>query len=62
MNFTTFIRALFFLFLSSLLTVVDAKPITLSLEPRDVWTPPITDPNNGTVWIVGEKRIVTWYV
>ena len=60
MHFTTFIRALSLLFLSSLLTLVNAKPIALNLEARDVWTPPITDPNNGTVWIVGEKRIVTW--
>jgi hypothetical protein len=32
------------------------------LAPRDVFNPTITDPHNGTVWVVGEKEMVTWYV
>ena len=41
---------------------VEAKAVERALKvKRDVWDPPITDPTEGTVWIVGDTVQVTWY-
>ena len=53
MLFSTFSRATAFF---TLLAVVTASP----LEKRDVWTPPVLNPNSNTVWVVGETATVTW--
>ena len=47
-----------FLVLSLLAALVRAVP----LSPRDVYNPPITNPNAQTVWHPGEVQLVTWYV
>jgi len=36
------------------------NPITLA--SRDVWAPPIIEPNAGTTWIEGSTVTATWYV
>ena len=41
------------------LFTVQASPIP-DLERRDVFTPPILDPHEGTVWKSGEERTVVW--
>ena len=33
-----------------------------SLAQRDVWNPKITSPGASTVWVVGSKVTVTWFV
>ena len=40
-----------------------AAPVVFSsLSERDVWAPPVTNPNPGTVWKIGSSQTVTWYV
>jgi hypothetical protein len=46
------------LLFSALAYLVSAAPIVFT--NRDVWAPPITQPHNGTVWVVGEEVVVTW--
>ncbi|KAI1791750.1 hypothetical protein LXA43DRAFT_1010342 [Ganoderma leucocontextum] len=31
-------------------------------EKRDVYVPPVLYPHNGTVWTIGQRHNVTWYV
>ena len=33
-----------------------------SRAAQDVFDPPVTYPTEGTVWTVGQKQNVTWYV
>ncbi|KZP20300.1 hypothetical protein FIBSPDRAFT_861820 [Athelia psychrophila] len=54
---TSSLFALFFA-LCSALSLTSAAP--MSLDQRDVWSPPITYPHTGTVWKVGAKYNVTW--
>ncbi|KAF9024654.1 hypothetical protein BDZ89DRAFT_1162147 [Hymenopellis radicata] len=35
-------------------------PLSLQVAPRDVYTPPVTDPTTGTVWTVNDTVTVTW--
>ncbi|KZP01954.1 hypothetical protein FIBSPDRAFT_880668, partial [Athelia psychrophila] len=56
---TTSLFALFFALFSAL-SLTSAAP--LSLDKRDVYAPPVTYPHTGTVWKVGAKHNVTWYV
>ncbi|KAF5382314.1 hypothetical protein D9757_008489 [Collybiopsis confluens] len=49
-----------FLFFTILFTISNAVPV--SLQQRDVYTPPITYPAAGTVWNKGEVHNVTWDV
>ncbi|KAH7913684.1 hypothetical protein BJ138DRAFT_1145500 [Hygrophoropsis aurantiaca] len=44
----------FFTFFS----IVSASPIQVS--QRDVWTPDVTAPTTGAIWIIGETYTVTW--
>ncbi|KAI0926917.1 hypothetical protein AcV5_007589 [Taiwanofungus camphoratus] len=44
-----------FFFLLSFFALVSAYPVI-----RDVFVPPVTSPNRGTVWVVGQKYNVTW--
>ncbi|KAF7966748.1 hypothetical protein HWV62_37229 [Athelia sp. TMB] len=53
----TSLFSLFFALLSAL-SLASAAP--LSLDSRDVYTPPVTYPHSGTVWKVGERHNVTW--
>jgi hypothetical protein len=46
------------LFFFGLLAVVSAVPML----KRDVFVPPIEYPHAGTVWKVGQKHNVTWFV
>jgi hypothetical protein len=59
MNF--FVVTLFgFFFLA-----VQASPLfapRATLNELDVWVPTITSPIESTVWRIGEKKTVTWYV
>ena len=61
MQFTTtsFFLTLFFA-LFSMISLVNALPA--GLGRRDVYDPPVLYPNSSTVWKVGEKYNVTWYV
>ncbi|KAG6827275.1 hypothetical protein H0H92_012511 [Tricholoma furcatifolium] len=52
------IRALATVLLASLLVMTQALAIDVSR--RDVFTPPVTYPHAGTVWIVQEHHNVTW--
>ncbi|KZP20302.1 hypothetical protein FIBSPDRAFT_861826 [Athelia psychrophila] len=54
---TTSLFALFFALFSAL-SLTSAAP--LSLDTRDVWSPPVTYPHTGTVWKIGAKHNVTW--
>ena len=54
------IAYLFALVLSFLMTVVVAAPV--QLEDRDVFVPPVVLPNAESVWKIGTKQIVQWYV
>jgi hypothetical protein len=54
---STTITTFVYLLLTSFVTVL-ATPVNLEL--RDVYTPPILYPHEGTVWIVGEHHNVTW--
>ncbi len=54
MKFTTALAALLF---GAVTQVVHAAPAN---EARDVWTPPILYPHNGTVWYSGQRHNVTW--
>jgi hypothetical protein len=46
-----------FFALFALFTLVTAAP---TLSPRDVFSPPVTYPCNGTVWRIGHRYNVTW--
>ncbi|KAF7370070.1 hypothetical protein MSAN_00637000 [Mycena sanguinolenta] len=48
--------SLFTFLAATALTVVRAIP----LERRDVYTPPVLYPHDGTVWYVGQRHNVTW--
>ncbi|TFY59954.1 hypothetical protein EVG20_g7602 [Dentipellis fragilis] len=56
MKFTNAFTTTFALFAAALSTIVTAAP----LEPRDVYTPHVTYPHKGTVWMVGQRHNVTW--
>ncbi|KAM6502257.1 hypothetical protein JOM56_002234 [Amanita muscaria] len=47
---------LFLFSLFSLFALVFSLPIVI----RDVYVPPILTPKAGDVWVIGEKRTVTW--
>ncbi|KAK7048532.1 hypothetical protein R3P38DRAFT_3307383 [Favolaschia claudopus] len=49
---TLFFLALFALFVAS-------SPI-VTPAPRDVFSPPVLYPRNGTIWRVGQRHNVTW--
>lgn len=51
MNTKLFVFSLF-----SLFALVFSLPIAI----RDVYVPPILTPKAGDVWVIGEKRTVTW--
>ncbi|KIL66222.1 hypothetical protein M378DRAFT_75513 [Amanita muscaria Koide BX008] len=51
MNTKLFVFSLF-----SLFALVFSLPIVI----RDVYVPPILTPKAGDVWVIGEKRTVTW--
>jgi len=57
MKFTSAVTSIVILFVSAF-SALWALPI--SLQPRDVFVPPVTYPNNKTVWIVGQHHNVTW--
>ncbi|KAJ6481059.1 hypothetical protein C8R45DRAFT_320076 [Mycena sanguinolenta] len=48
--------SLFTLLAATALIAVHAMP----LERRDVFTPPVLYPHDGTVWLVGQRHNVTW--
>ena len=58
MKFTS-ITTLVSLFLVS---ASSAVALPARLEARDVFVPPIQYPRAGTVWRVGEKHHVSWFV
>ncbi|KAF8145737.1 hypothetical protein K438DRAFT_1629583 [Mycena galopus ATCC 62051] len=65
MKFTFTSALLFATALSAAVVHVQAAPgavipCTETLETRDVYTPPVTYPHAGTVWIVGQTHNVTW--
>ncbi|KAJ4481949.1 hypothetical protein J3R30DRAFT_3455306 [Lentinula aciculospora] len=49
-----------FLFLTILFTISNAGPISATMQKRDVFVPPITNPTNATVWNSGEVQTVSW--
>jgi hypothetical protein len=55
-SFTTFTTLLLAAFSS---VTVSASPVA-TLEKRDVFTPPVLYPHNGTVWKIGQHHNVTW--
>ncbi|EIN12651.1 hypothetical protein PUNSTDRAFT_49940 [Punctularia strigosozonata HHB-11173 SS5] len=57
--FTTF-KLMLALFVSLFASLAAALPV--SLEPRDVYVPPVLYPHAGTVWKVGAHHNVTWDV
>jgi hypothetical protein len=59
MKFTS-ITTLASLFLVSVSSAISALPVRL--EVRDVFVPTILYPTAGTVWRVGDKHYVTWFV
>ena len=56
MKFATSITAI----LATAASLVAAAPTIV--EERDVWTPKLTYPHNGTVWKSGQRHNVTWSV
>lgn len=53
-----------FLFsLAIAMSASSAMPVVFnSLFERDVWAPKVTNPNATTVWTIGSKETVIWYV
>ena len=51
-------------FLAFLCAIASAMPVNVgrTIMTRDVWTPRVLSPSVGTVWRVGERQNVTWYV
>jgi len=45
-----------------LVSASSAVALPVRLEVRDVFVPPIQYPRAGTVWKVGEKHHVSWFV
>ncbi|KAI0737891.1 hypothetical protein C8Q80DRAFT_1275935 [Daedaleopsis nitida] len=43
--------------LSALTQTACAAPV---VEKRDIWSPPLTYPHQGTVWYTGQSHNVTW--
>ena len=37
-----------------------ASALPLSLEKRDIWSPQVLYPHEGTTWYYGQKHNVTW--
>ena len=54
MKFATALTALLF---GAATQLASAAP---TVESRDVWTPPILYPHNGTVWRSGDRHNITW--
>lgn len=52
------LKGLIAFFFALILTLVQAKPIDVA--KRDVWSPHILYPHQGTVWQVGNRHNVTW--
>lgn len=46
----------------AVLSAFASVAMSATLKPRDIFSPPVLDPHSGTVWTVGTKRNVTWYV
>ncbi|KAJ7134794.1 hypothetical protein C8R44DRAFT_609652 [Mycena epipterygia] len=57
--FSTSPFTLFFLAFFAIFSLVASAPAPLQ---RDVFSPPVLYPRNGTVWHVGERHNVTWDV
>ncbi|KAJ7781759.1 hypothetical protein DFH07DRAFT_386349 [Mycena maculata] len=55
--FSTSSFTLFFVALFATFSLVASAPTPLE---RDVFSPPVLYPRNGTVWRVGERHNVTW--
>ncbi|KAJ7589527.1 hypothetical protein C8J56DRAFT_1076181 [Mycena floridula] len=50
-------------FILSALLAVSANAAALSSRAaNDVWVPKITSPVTGTVWVIGTRVNVTWYL
>lgn len=60
MMFTFFTNAIRATLLLSVALGALANPIS-SLDARDVFVPPVTDPKAGTVWAANSKQTVSWY-
>jgi len=45
-----------------LVSVSSAVALPVHIEVRDVFVPPILYPRAGTVWKVGEKHRISWFV
>ena len=46
----------------SLVSVSSIVALPVHAEVRDVFVPPILYPRAGTVWKVGEKHRISWFV
>ncbi|KAJ7486050.1 hypothetical protein B0H11DRAFT_1136601 [Mycena galericulata] len=55
--YSTSAFTMFFLVLFAAFSIVASAP---NPQQRDVFSPPVLYPGNGTVWRVGERRNVTW--
>ncbi|KAI6129932.1 symbiosis-related protein, partial [Pisolithus thermaeus] len=55
MMFTKSLMSSFFAFMSLL-----ALAMSIPVQKRDVFVPPIISPNQGTVWYAGQEQEVTW--
>lgn len=55
--FMNAVVSIFAALLLSASTMVDARVV-----PRDVITPPVLYPTNGTQWFIGQRHNVTWYI
>ena len=40
----------------------NALAAAVPLKPRDVFVPPVLYPHSGTLWYVGQRHNVSWYV
>lgn len=63
MKLTTLFTFLAVSFLGTLSNSVAALPVTEdSLEKRNIWSPTVLYPHNGTVWHSGQQHNITWFV
>jgi hypothetical protein len=51
-------------FLAFFAAIASAIPVRVGkmIAKRDVWAPKVLSPTEGSVWMVGDRLNVTWYV
>ncbi|TBU35383.1 hypothetical protein BD311DRAFT_743895 [Dichomitus squalens] len=62
LSYSSIVFAFVTFFACYLQLVLGAALPAAELQKRDVFTPPVLYPHNGTVWTIGQRHNVTWDV